>query len=408
MRMGTALRGRLRLTGMAVRAAGQRPNWVFDAFLALLITVLAVPMTSFAAHAQVGYHPMDWRGYALTVAACVALVGRRRWPDATYLVCLALGLSYLGLDYAHGPAQFPLVVALYTLAVARPRLRSILAGLLATVMLAVVGGLTDPHGWVNTATIGAPGWTAAAVTLGWAVANRRAYIAEIKDRADRAERSREEETRRAVDTERLRIARELHDVISHTMSMIYVQASAAVHVISEQPQEAARALVTIKTASKEGLRELRAILNVLRQADETDLHHPAPGLGQLDVLVSAANAAGMATTVSISGDPTPLPPTIDLAGYRIVQESLTNVLRHAGPTTVEISIGYRGDSLVIQVDDQGDGAAHENHSEGSRAGIMGMRERAVTLGGSLEAGPRADGGFRVRTQLPMADERGVR
>jgi signal transduction histidine kinase len=192
------------------------------------------------------------------------------------------------------------------------------------------------------------------------------------------------------------------------MSMIYVQASAAVHVIAEQPQEAARALVTIKTASKEGLRELRAILNVLRQADETDPNHPAPGLGQLDVLVSAANAAGMATTVSISWDPTPLPPTIDLAGYRIVQESLTNVLRHAGPTTVEISIGYQGDSLVIQVDDQGDGAAHENHSEGSGAGIMGMRERAIALGGFLEAGARADGGFRVHTQLPLADERIVR
>jgi signal transduction histidine kinase len=387
---------------MAVRADGQRPNWVFDAFLALLITVLAIPITIFAARAQVGYRPMDWLGYALTVAACLTLVGRRRWPGTTYLICLALGLSYLGLDYAHGPAQFPVVVALYTLAVSRPRRLSILAALVATVMLAVVGGLTDPHGWVNTATIGAPGWTAAATALGWAVANRRAYIAEIQDRADRAERTREEETRRAIDAERLRIARELHDVISHTMSMIYLQASAAVHVSDEQPQEATRALVTIKTASKEGLRELRAILNVLRQADEAEPNHPTPGLGQLDVLVSTANAAGMTTSVSISGDPTPLPPSIDLAGYRIVQESLTNALRHAGPTTVEISIGYRGDSLVIQVDDHGNGATHEHHSDGSRAGIMGMRERAVTLGGLLEAGPRADGGFRVRTQLPLA------
>lgn len=404
MRIAMPLRGRPRVIDMAVRAGGQRPSWVFDAFLALLITVLAIPITIFAARAQVGYRPMDWLGYALTVAACLTLVGRRRWPGATYLICLALGLSYLGLDYAHGPAQFPVVVALYTLAVARPRRLSILAALVATVMLAVVGGLTDPHGWVNTATIGAPGWTAAATALGWAVANRRAYIAEIQDRADRAERTREEGTRRAIDAERLRIARELHDVISHTMSMIYLQASAAVHVSAEQPQEATRALVTIKTASKEGLRELRAILNVLRQADETEPNHPTPGLGQLDVLVSTANAAGLTTTVSISGDPTPLPPSIDLASYRIVQESLTNALRHAGPTTVEISIGYQGDSLVIQVDDHGNGATRENHSDGSRAGIMGMRERAVTLGGLLEAGPRADGGFRVRTQLPLAEK----
>jgi signal transduction histidine kinase len=405
MRMATALGSGLKLVGMAVRAAGQRPAWVFDTTLALLITALAIPVTVFAASAQVGYRPMDWLGYALTVSACVALAVRRRWPDATYVACLALGLTYLGLDYAHGPAQFPVVVALYTLAMARPRRRAILAALVATAALALVGGLTDPHGWANTATIGAPGWTAAAIALGWAVANRRAYIAEIRDRAQRAERTRAEETRRAVDAERLRIARELHDVISHTMSMIYLQAGAAAHVIADQPQEAARALATIKTASKEGLRELRAILNVLRQADEADPNHPAPGLGQLDVLVSTANAAALATTVSISGDPTPLPPTIDLASYRIIQESLTNVLRHAGPTTVRISVCYQDDSLVIQVDDHGDGAAQEKYPEGARAGITGMRERAVALGGCLEAGPRADGGFRVRAQLPLTDER---
>jgi signal transduction histidine kinase len=122
-------------------------------------------------------------------------------------------------------------------------------------------------------------------------------------------------------------------------------------------------------------------------------------------VVSTANAAGLTTTMSISGDPTPLPPTIDLARYRIIQESLTNVLRHAGPTTVRISLCYQDDGLVIQVDDRGDGAAHEEHPDGARAGITGMRERAVALGGCLEAGPRADGGFRVRAELPLAEER---
>ena len=174
---------------------------------------------------------------------------------------------------------------------------------------------------------------AAVVFGGIAVANRRAYVASIRDRA-------EQDARRQVDEERLRIARELHDVVAHTMATINVQAGVAAHVLPTKPEAAAEALQAIKTASKEGLRELRAILNVLRQADDADPVQPAPGLAQLDALVEGARRAGLPITLTVTGEPFPLPAAVDLAAYRIVQESLTNVIRHAGPAAAAVSLSY--------------------------------------------------------------------
>jgi len=228
----------------------------------------------------------------LTEAACLALLTRRRWPYPTLVICLGVGVVYLALGYPHGPALFPLVVALYTVAVGEPR-RSVTAaaGVAATAALIVMGGLSGAHSWINTATVSAPGWTAAAVFLGWAVGNRRAFVAEIQDRAERAERTREEQARHAVDTERLRIARELHDVVAHTMSMISMQAGVAAHVIDTHPDKAADSLQIIHTASKQGLRELRAILGVLRQVDTADTSAPTPGLAHLGALIESTRAA---------------------------------------------------------------------------------------------------------------------
>jgi signal transduction histidine kinase len=214
-------------------------------------------------------------------------------------------------------------------------------------------------------------------------------------------RAREEQARRAVDAERLRIARELHDVVAHTMATINVQAGVAAHVIDRQPEEAAQALEVIKRASKEGLRELRGILNVLRQADELDERSPAPRLAQLDALVENATRAGLPTSVTVQGQARTLAPTVDLTAYRIVQESLTNALRYAGPTIARVTLSYTDEELHVEVLDGGRGRA-DGIPEGAGHGIPGMRERAEAAGGTLIAGPGPEGGFRVQARLPLS------
>ena len=241
-----------------------------------------------------------------------------------------------------------------------------------------------------------PGLIAAALFAGVAVNNRRAYIASIQVGA-------EAEARQRVDEERLRIARELHDVVAHTMATINVQAGVAAHVLAERPEAAAQALQAIKLASKEGLRELRAILNVLRQADEADPTQPAPGVAQLDTLIAGAVQAGLATSLSVTGPVRPLPPAVDLAAYRIVQESLTNAIRHAGPATATVSLSYDDAALRIEVADTGRGSL--TVSAGGGHGLIGMRERAASVGGAVEAGPADAGGYRVAATLPLDRQR---
>jgi signal transduction histidine kinase len=238
-----------------------------------------------------------------------------------------------------------------------------------------------------------PGLTAAATLGGIAVASRRAYIASIQDRA-------EADARRTIDEERLRIARELHDVVAHTMATINVQAGAAAHVLRDRPDAAAEALATIKSVSKDGLRELRTILNVLRQADEADPTQPTPGIGQVHGLIDGAARAGLKTTLTVSGPVRPLPAAVDLAAYRIVQESLTNAIRHAGPATAAVTLTYADGELLVEVTDTGLDGAGLGSTGGH--GLIGMRERASSVGGSLAAGPGPDGGYRVAARLPAA------
>jgi signal transduction histidine kinase len=241
---------------------------------------------------------------------------------------------------------------------------------------------------------------AAALFAGIAVANRNAYVDSIRDRA-------EQDARRRLDEERLRIARELHDVVAHTMATINVQAGVAAHVLPTRPEAAAESLQAIKTASKEGLRELRAILNVLRQADDADPTQPAPGTAQLEDLIAGARRAGLETTLTVTGDPVPLPAAVDLAAYRIIQESLTNTIRHAGPATAAVALGYASDELHIDVTDTGRGQPDTGRDQaviagnGDGHGLAGMRERAAAVGGTVEAGPGPAGGFRVAARLPL-------
>jgi signal transduction histidine kinase len=378
-------------------------RWVADALLAAVVGAvnLAVAVTSdTAGTGRTPWRPLDALGFLLLALGPLALVARRRWPLGVLAVVEAASLAYSARTYPEGGTGLAVFVALYTVAAMERRRLVVAAAAAVTVALAVVTELTF---YRETMFEGEPLYGAvvmlAAVFLGEAVRNRRAYVAELRDRAERAERTREEEARRRVDEERMRIARELHDVVSHSIGVISVQAGVAAHLLERRPDKAGEALATIRQASDEALDELHAMLGVLRQPDGRAPLAPAPGLAQLDALVAMAEGAGLRVEVDTRGA-ADLPPAVDLACYRIVQESLTNVVRHAGASRATVTVAADGDTLVVEVSDDGTGAPGAGNGNGTRQGIVGMRERARALGGTLEAGPRPEGGFRVSARLP--------
>jgi signal transduction histidine kinase len=234
----------------------------------------------------------------------------------------------------------------------------------------------------------------------------RLHLREVEQRAEEAERTRDEVARRRAVEERLRIARELHDSLTHSISVIQVQAGVAVHLARKRGEEVPPALLAIHEAGADAARELRATLGVLR----SDVHGPSEncdgsGLSQLDGMVTRARSAGLPVTVTVTGTQRPLPPAVDQAAYRILQEALTNTSRHAGPAggggqvSASVVLHYAHDTLTVQVSDDGEGAGAT--SAGPGLGLIGMRERVSALGGRLDTGPREGGGFQVRAELPV-------
>ena len=331
--------------------------------------------------------------FLLVAAACLVLALKRRYPVTVLGVSTAAVVAYSLLGYVNGAVLLAPAIALFAVAQTVPVRRALA---LAVATLAALLGATmagDPFGPTGGGTFLIPALIAAPVLGGIAISNRRAYVASIQQRAD-------DETRRRVDDERLRIARELHDIVAHTMATINVQAGVAEHVLASNPAAAGDALHAIKVASKDGLRELRAILNVLRQADEGDPSQPVPGLAQIDALISGACKAGVPTTLTRSGVPRELPAAVDLAAYRIVQESLTNVIKHAGPASATVGLRYDDAAISIEIADNGRGAAPGLRGDGAGHGLIGMRERAVSVGGTLQAGPGQQRGYLVTALLP--------
>jgi signal transduction histidine kinase len=312
-------------------------------------------------------------------------------------VTAAASVVYLVLGYPYGPILLAMTVATYSVAVRFPPTPSLVAcGV--TLLVVVVPGLlaVDP----GRLLVEAPLLLAVLSGLllpAWAIGT----VVRLGQEAER--RARQDETQRRVYEERLRIAREVHDVVGHSLAVINLQAGVALHVVGRRPDQAEVALAAIKRSSKEALEELRGTLAVFRQpepASADGTRRPTPGLGQLDALVVAMAEGGLPVEVAVTGRPASLPAAVDTAAYRIVQESLTNVVRHAGPATATVRLEYQSDALVVEIADRGGGQASAP-ARPAGSGIAGMRERAAAVGGTLQAGPGADGGFLVRARLPL-------
>ena len=392
-------------------AAADRRDRIVDAVLGVVAAAAVIAITR-QIDPTGSERELDALAYVAMAAAGLALAVRRRYPRAVLAVITVALIVFTRRLYLGGPIYLTMAVALYTLSVqARTRREAVVPAATAVAAM-TLGGIVGVGGsieWTWHAAV-FPGWAAAALFLGEAARNRRDYLQGLVDRARYLEETREEEARRRVAEERLRIARDLHDVVAHTIATINLQSGVAAHVLERRPEQAAEALVAIKRSSGDALHELRATLDVLRSDGDTDdtrgtdasggtaPRSPTPGLARVEDLAATAAGAGLPVTVQWEGERGPLPVAVDVAGYRIVQESITNVMRHAGPARAEITIATTPSSIEIEVVDDGRGASAE--ASGGH-GIAGMRERAFLAGGTLAAGARPGGGYRVFARLPL-------
>ncbi|USQ82730.1 sensor histidine kinase [Streptomyces phaeoluteigriseus] len=347
---------------------------------------------------------------ALLLGLVVAL--RRRMPERMLLLACALGLAQLVLDVATTAADFALLVIVYTVAATGARWASRLAlgmGLCAATLaqLRWQNEQTSLAGNVAVVVFQTVPFVLAWV-LGDSVRTRRAYFAQLEERAARLEKEREAQAKVAVAAERARIARELHDVVAHNVSVMVVQADGAAYVLDAAPDQAKKALETISSTGRQALAEMRRLLGVLRtgEHEEGGEYVPQPDVEQIEDLVQQCRGSGLPVDFKVEGTPRPLPSGVELTAYRIVQEALTNTRKHGGPNAgASVRLVYFDDGLGLLVEDDGKGAPHELYEEGGADGgghgLIGMRERVGMVGGTLDAGPRPGGGFRISALLPL-------
>lgn len=337
----------------------------------------------------------------LMTLGAAALVFRRRAPMTVLAVTGALSVIESVTGDPRAPVAMSAVIALYTVASTTDRPTTWRVGLLTMTVLTGAAMAAGPLPWYAQENLGIFAWTGIGATAGDAVRSRRAFVQAIRERAEKAERTREEEARRRVAEERLRIARDLHDVVAHHIALVNVQAGVAAHVMDKRPDQAKEALAHVREASRSALNELRATVGLLRQSGDPEAPtEPAPGLDRLDELTGTFRSAGLHIEVARADQGTSLPAAVDLAAYRIIQEALTNVQKHAGPQAkAEVSVVRVGPNIEITVLDDGSGE-HETQDGGGH-GLLGMRERVTALRGTLTTGPRYGGGFRVHAILPV-------
>ena len=341
----------------------------------------------------------------LMAVGAAALAFRRRAP----LVVLGVTGSVSVVESITGDPRAPVVmsavIALYTVAASTDRPTAWRVGLLTMTVLTGAAMLFGPLPWYAQENLAVFAWTGIGASAGDAVRSRRAFVRAIRERAEKAERTREEEARRRVAEERLRIARDLHDVVAHHIALVNVQAGVASHVMDKRPDQAKEALAHVREASRSALDELRATVGLLRQSGDPEAPtEPAPGLDRLDELVGTFHHAGLSVEVARADQGTELPAAVDLAAYRIIQEALTNVRKHAGQRAkAEVSVVRVGPNIEVTVldDGTGDGGGDGTAPDSGGHGLLGMRERVTAVRGTLTTGPRYGGGFRVHAILPV-------
>ncbi|HET6951436.1 MAG TPA: sensor histidine kinase [Acidimicrobiales bacterium] len=377
------------------------PGWLRDVAPAVVTGLLQVGVTRVAGEHQPDVAPLDALGVVLLLIGPAFLLVRRRRPAVALVGAFVPTMAYWLTDNPRGPVFLSLIVA-YVTAVVRGVDRRLRWGALVA-------------GWTITAWIAPyvhdepwPAWSAVAGIGAWllVLAAGTELIRSRSERAAQAAAARAEEARRLASEERLRIAQELHDVLAHNISLISVQSGVALHLLDEHPEQARPALAAINEASRAALGELRSVLDVLRAGASAPLQ-PTAGLAQLDALVERSRATGLEVVVECDGlDGVTLPGAVDLAAFRVVQEALTNVVRHAAARRATVRVTRHPGELAVQVDDDGRGAEHPPGAPAPGRpgrGLVGMRERAAALGGEVEAGPRPGRGYRVRARFPLGD-----
>jgi len=374
---------------------GRHPRLV-DGLLALLLALLGVGSLTRGGDAALTQLPF-------MVAMIIAVVFRRRNPAAAFAVAVAAGAGQVAVSHAPTGTDLAIPVLLYTLAAYRPR-RVSLAGLAVSLAGSFIGVFVwtnrlDVYGKLLAALVVFCATALVAWVLGDSMRYRRGYYAALEERAARLEREADAQAQIATAAERARIARELHDVIAHHVSVMVVQADGAGYALETSPERARQALAAISATGRQALTEMRRLLGLLRSGDTQVQLAPQPGLGQLRELVAQARAAGMSVSLTQEGTLRPLPEGAELAAYRVVQESLTNTRKHAGlAAAAAVTLRYADDGLVVQVSDDGRGAGVA--ADGTGHGLAGMRERVEMYGGTMTAGPLPQGGYEVTARIP--------
>ena len=379
-------------------AGRDRRDYQADAALAVAVATIQLASALIAGHGAAHLDPL---GYVLLLGGSLVLAAARRAPLAVLLIATGCVVGYQLRGYPGIVIGLPLLVAVYH-AVSHGRRPFVWAACAAVVLglLAINFPLVgqEPAIVLIESKLLLSGWLVASAVMAEVSRQRAANLQQVERRAAEAEHTREETARRRAGEERLRIARELHDSLTHSISIVNVQAQVAVHLARKRGEVVPAALLAIQEASREAMRELRTTLDVLRQPGD----EPAGlGLGRLPELLERARSAGLPATVTIEGRRRSLPIAVDRAAYRIVQEALTNVARHAGPASASVLICYGSNELTVQIDDNGRARLDAMPAPG--VGLLGMRERVAALGGRLLAEARPEGGFTVRADLPVVE-----